>query len=48
MNGAISRYVLALQRLFYFIASVSISFYNSYFFVEFYYLLKYWEKFLNT
>ena len=50
MNRVIVWYVLALQRLFHFIACVlflSISFFF-FIFCGFYYLLRYWGKFVNT
>ena len=50
MNRVIVWYVLALQRLFHFIACVSflsISF-SFLLFCGFYYLLRYWGKFVNT
>ena len=50
MNRTTVWYVLDLQRLFHFIACVlflSISFFFL-FFCRFYYLLRYWGKFVNT
>ena len=47
MNRVIVWYVLALQRLFHFI--VCVSFLSLFlFFCGFYYLLRYWGKFVNT
>ena len=54
MNLVIVWYVLALQRLFHFIARVSFLSISLYFFLFFlffggcYYLLRYWGKFVNT
>ena len=50
MNGVISWNVLALQRIFHFIACasiLSISSFFSCFFCGFYYLLRYWGKFVH-
>ena len=51
MNRVIVWYVLALQRLFHFIACVlflSILIFFFRFFCGFYFLLRYWGKFVNT
>ena len=51
MNRVAGWYVMALHRLFHFTVYVSvfsIYFFFSYFFCEFYYLLRYWGNFVST